>query len=154
MISKARISNLPVVVTLLESRLDDSSSDAVLKLAAQRKLPMVIVALHGAFSTPLPDNFAGYEIHRFPRIPVDRADPIAIYRVAHEGIERARIGYGPTLVDCQEWSFGEAENPFKSVERHALSLGVQIRRERFDQRLAAELNGLASEPDVLLFAPE
>jgi hypothetical protein len=58
------------------------------------------------------------------------------------------------LVDCQEWSFSEAANPFKSVERHALSLGVQIRHERFDQRLAAELNGLASEPDVLLFAPE
>jgi len=153
-VPKSKISDLPVVLALLESQLEGPSLNAVLGLATQRKLPLVIVALRGAFETQPPDNFAAYEIDRFPRIPADRADPIAIYRVAHEGIERARIGYGPTLVDCVEWPFGAAEDPFQTVERHALSLGMPIRREKLEAQFVAELNRATSEPEVALFAPE
>lgn len=35
-----------------------------------------------------------------PLIAADSADVVAVYRVAHEAIERARRGRGPTLIEC------------------------------------------------------
>jgi TPP-dependent pyruvate/acetoin dehydrogenase alpha subunit len=40
------------------------------------------------------------EDYGFPGIPVDGHDVIAVYRVAHEAIHRARRGGGPTLIEC------------------------------------------------------
>ncbi len=39
----------------------------------------------------------------FPTIPVDTRDVIAIYRAAHESIERARDGSGPTHIVALPW---------------------------------------------------
>jgi TPP-dependent pyruvate/acetoin dehydrogenase alpha subunit len=33
-------------------------------------------------------------------IPVDAGDAVAVYRVAHESIEKARRGAGPSLIEC------------------------------------------------------
>ena len=35
-----------------------------------------------------------------PGIPVDAADPVALYRVAQESMLRARAGGGPVLMEC------------------------------------------------------
>lgn len=40
--------------------------------------------------------------HAMPAIPVDAHDVIAMYRVAHESIARAREGTGPTRIICLE----------------------------------------------------
>ncbi len=37
----------------------------------------------------------------FPDIIVDSDDVVAVYRVAYEAISRARLGRGPTLIECQ-----------------------------------------------------
>ena len=37
----------------------------------------------------------------FPSMAVDGNDAVAVYRVAHEAIAHARMGHGPTLIDCQ-----------------------------------------------------
>jgi TPP-dependent pyruvate/acetoin dehydrogenase alpha subunit len=37
----------------------------------------------------------------FPHITVDRDDVVAVYRVAAEAISRARLGRGPTLIECR-----------------------------------------------------
>jgi TPP-dependent pyruvate/acetoin dehydrogenase alpha subunit len=37
----------------------------------------------------------------FPAIVVDGTDAVAVYRVAHEAIAHARMGHGPTLIECQ-----------------------------------------------------
>ena len=39
----------------------------------------------------------------FPSIPVDGHDVVAVYRVAHESILRARRGGGPTLIECKPY---------------------------------------------------
>jgi TPP-dependent pyruvate/acetoin dehydrogenase alpha subunit len=39
----------------------------------------------------------------FPGIPVDGHDVVAVYRVAHEAIQRARRGGSPTLIQCQPY---------------------------------------------------
>ena len=49
-------------------------------------------------SAPLPQR-----IGAMPAIPVDAEDVIAIYRVAHESMARAREGSGPTRIQCVRW---------------------------------------------------
>lgn len=48
-------------------------------------------------------------------IPVDKADVVAIYRVASEAIDKARRGAGPTLIQCVPFSL--KRNP--SANRHS-----------------------------------
>jgi pyruvate dehydrogenase E1 component alpha subunit len=43
------------------------------------------------------------EIPWFPNIAVDKDDVVAVYRVANEAISRARLGRGPTLIECQRF---------------------------------------------------
>jgi TPP-dependent pyruvate/acetoin dehydrogenase alpha subunit len=43
------------------------------------------------------------EVLEYPSIPVDAQDVIAMYRVAHESIERARDGGGPTHIVSVRW---------------------------------------------------
>lgn len=42
----------------------------------------------------------------YPTIPVDTRDVIAMYRAAHESIERARDGSGPTHIVAVDWQLG------------------------------------------------
>ncbi|HEY6448636.1 MAG TPA: thiamine pyrophosphate-dependent enzyme [Acidobacteriaceae bacterium] len=45
---------------------------------------------------------AAAPVHAMPDLPVDAHDVIAMYRVAHESIARAREGSGPTRIVCLE----------------------------------------------------
>lgn len=152
-----RKQSLSVVVALIEGQID-ASSHPTLRLASRRKLPLVLVALNGAFSEASGQSSDAYELYRFPRIPVDANDPIAIYRVAHEGVDRARIGYGLTLVDCVDWPFPGSDGPLESLERRIMAAedGPPMpHRSAIEQQLAAELEqSTAAEPGVMLFAPE
>lgn len=149
----ATIAKSAVVVALLESQIDGGCT-GILRMAAARKLPLVIVALGGAFQ-PGAEGTSNYELERFPRVPLDRNDPVAIYRVAHEGVERARIGYGPTLVDCLCWPLSQSEDAFASLEQHLGELEPVIARPDIEKQIAAETRFAdSSEPEVLLFAPD
>lgn len=57
---------------------------------------------------------------RLPGIPVirvDGSDAVAVYRVAHESIKRAREGGGPTIMECAKWSYEtEAQDPLGKLE--------------------------------------
>jgi len=74
------------------------------QLADEAKLPVIFVedwrANGGATKkqAPLPQR-----IGAMPAIPVDAEDVIAIYRVAHESMTRAREGSGPTRILCVRW---------------------------------------------------
>ena len=72
--------------------------------AGRGKLPVIFVELRSADATPgetrkrsEPDENA------LPEIPVDAQDVVALYRVAHESIARARVGSGPTRMLCVGW---------------------------------------------------
>ena len=47
----------------------------------------------------------------YPTIPVDTRDVIAMYRAAHESIERARDGSGPTHIVAVDWQLGAGKKP-------------------------------------------
>jgi pyruvate dehydrogenase E1 component alpha subunit len=76
--------------------------------AAVMNAPVVFVCNNNqwAISTPLSaqtraeslaDKAKGYGI---PGVTVDGLDVLAVYRAAHEAVERARSGGGPTLIEC------------------------------------------------------
>ena len=77
-------------------------------LAAVMDAPAVFVCNNNqwAISTPLSaqtrasslaDKAQGYGI---PGVTVDGLDVLAVYAAAHEAVERARSGGGPTLIEC------------------------------------------------------
>ena len=75
-----------------------------LETARRHKLPIVFVVesespgnRNGAASLLNNDVDPGEEL---PHIAVDGNDVVALYRVAHEAIDRARRDRGPTLIEC------------------------------------------------------
>jgi TPP-dependent pyruvate/acetoin dehydrogenase alpha subunit len=75
--------------------------------AIARKLPVVHVV-----QDDLGDESAASRLHAtakdsdfpadtIPRLIVDGADAVAVYRVAQEAIRRARQGHGPALIECK-----------------------------------------------------
>ena len=56
----------------------------------------------------------------FPMIPVDTRDVIAIYRAAHESIERARDGSGPTHIVAIPWQVAKGRGRSRAATAEPL----------------------------------
>jgi TPP-dependent pyruvate/acetoin dehydrogenase alpha subunit len=70
-----------------------------LKFAARHSLPLIIVVENKAgLDLPLKAPRDG-----LTRITVDGNDVVAVYRVAHESLERVRQGGGPVLIEGRTW---------------------------------------------------
>ncbi len=94
-----------VVVAFCDQR--NVSLDAwrdALKFAAAQRLPIVFViesALEAENTRHLEEvSFTVRDVD-MPGITVDGNDVVAVWRVAHEAIHRARYGSGPTFIDCR-----------------------------------------------------
>jgi len=75
-------------------------SEGVLRFAAENFLPIIYVTL-GEENRSMPKRAGRTRLPIGPAaIPVDAGDAVAVYRVAHESIEKARRGAGPTLINC------------------------------------------------------
>jgi TPP-dependent pyruvate/acetoin dehydrogenase alpha subunit len=80
-----------------------------LHIASLHALPMIFVnheqrkrsPAAGTPANPKTNQRANPETPWFPDIVVDSNDVVAVYRVANEAISRARLGRGPTLIECQ-----------------------------------------------------
>jgi len=102
---------------------DAEASLAAARLAEQHCLPILFILSHnGTIAT------ASLRAHRFaiPAIPVDRDDAVAVYRVAQEGIGRARAGGGPTLVECIRYAAPQKHKPdaIATMERYLTTKGL------------------------------
>jgi pyruvate dehydrogenase E1 component alpha subunit len=75
-----------------------------MEIARAHGLPIVFVSppLSEASAKQLA-SFATGPGTELPTITVDGNDPVAVYRVAHESIERARRGRGATLIECGQF---------------------------------------------------
>jgi pyruvate dehydrogenase E1 component alpha subunit len=79
--------------------------------AVARKLPVVhvvqddfggeTVASRPRAMTKDSDSSSSSDTGAIPRLIVDGADAVAVYRVAQEAIRRARQGHGPALIECK-----------------------------------------------------
>jgi TPP-dependent pyruvate/acetoin dehydrogenase alpha subunit len=100
-----------------------AAGDEALFFACAHKLPIVYVDISGVAQALPADVF------RFPIIPVDGSDVVAVYRVAHECILRARQGGGPSLIACRAFSVnGTAANqdPLRSMEKYLSLKGLSM----------------------------
>jgi TPP-dependent pyruvate/acetoin dehydrogenase alpha subunit len=89
-----------------------------LNFAGVHKLPMVFVVENNLWAesvaanlqTAVEDLSVKAQAYGFPGVTVDGNDVVAVYRVCHEAQERARQGYGPTLVECKTYRwYGHSE---------------------------------------------
>ncbi len=82
---------------------------AALKFAGVHKLPVIYVIKNGVADQQSSADHAPHlepfsfmaRDYGYPGIIVDGQDVVAVWRVAHESIHRARNGSGPTLIDCR-----------------------------------------------------
>jgi TPP-dependent pyruvate/acetoin dehydrogenase alpha subunit len=89
-----------------------------LNFAGVQKLPIVFVVENNLWAesvstklqTAVEDLSVKAQAYGFPGITVDGNDVVAVYRVCYEARERARQGYGPTLVECKTYRwYGHSE---------------------------------------------
>jgi TPP-dependent pyruvate/acetoin dehydrogenase alpha subunit len=60
---------------------------------------------------------------RLPTITVDGNDVVAVYRVASEAIAHARMGNGPTLIECQPYALNPGD-PILNMELYLTRKGI------------------------------
>lgn len=128
-----------------------------LNMAAVWKLPVVFVCQNNGYgehtryelatsAAKISDRAIGYQI---PGITVDGNDPLAMYAVAREAIERARAGKGPTLIEAKTFRFfghvfGDADKYMQPGEKDAAMARDPV--PRFRSWLIEQ--GHASEADL------
>lgn len=93
--------------------------------AASQWLPVFYVVQSGT----VPAAVCG----KVPVICVDGSDAVAVYRVAHESITRARGGGGPTIMECAAWPDDPAPDPLTKLEQYLA--GKKLFRNAWKQRL-------------------
>jgi pyruvate dehydrogenase E1 component alpha subunit len=111
-----------------------------LEMARAHSLPMILVCPE---SKPVKDPRGLEPGTELPRIIVDGYDAVAVYRVAHEAIDRARRNRGASLIECASFRVkghrhGDA---IANMERYLRGKGLLRRgmRREIESEFAEEL---------------
>jgi pyruvate dehydrogenase E1 component alpha subunit len=128
-----------------------------LNLAGVWKLPVIFVCQNNGYAehtrydegtgaAHVADRAAGYGM---PGVTVDGNDPVAMYEVARQAVERARSGAGPTLIEAMTYRFfghifGDTMEYMPADERSAAMEADPV--PAFRARLHA--SGLATEDEL------
>jgi TPP-dependent pyruvate/acetoin dehydrogenase alpha subunit len=83
--------------------------------AGVQDLPMVFLSWN--------HNSTKTRSHAVPAITVDGNDVVAVYRVACEAISHARMGNGPTLIECQTVAEDRGD-PILNMESYLIRKGI------------------------------
>nr|HNI20711.1 thiamine pyrophosphate-dependent dehydrogenase E1 component subunit alpha [Nitrospira sp.] len=111
---------------------DEGHFHESLNLAALYRLPVLFVCENNLYSTHLTlkerrvkDNIVeSAALHGLPGVVVDGNDATAVYQTAHQAVQRARIGEGPTLLECRTYRWRGHVGPAADLE-----VGTDRRRE-------------------------
>ncbi|HNP38344.1 MAG TPA: thiamine pyrophosphate-dependent dehydrogenase E1 component subunit alpha [Nitrospira sp.] len=114
---------------------DEGHFHESLNLAALYRLPVLFVCENNLYSTHLTlkerrvkDNIVeSAALHGLPGVVVDGNDATAVYQTAHQAVQRARIGEGPTLLECRTYRWRGHVGPAADLE-----VGTDRRRELDD----------------------
>jgi pyruvate dehydrogenase E1 component alpha subunit len=129
-----------------------------LNVSAIHRLPVVWVVNNNAYaySTPNELEFAVPTIaerasaYGMPGVRVDAQDVLDVYRMAHEAVERARNGGGPTLIECLSlrWRGHAGHDPAKYVPKELLEEHMKHKDpvRRFEELLRSR--DVVSEQDA------
>jgi TPP-dependent pyruvate/acetoin dehydrogenase alpha subunit len=148
----AKAANKGVVMAFCES-IATSSAQLLptLRFIAEHRLPLLVVMQSGSPGKRRPAgrkddarSVAGHaSAFGIPIIPVDRADVVAMYRVAFESIHKARHNGGPTIIEAAAWRppagnhVKEKELPTDPIARmEAYLTGKGLFSDRWNEGLA------------------
>jgi TPP-dependent pyruvate/acetoin dehydrogenase alpha subunit len=125
------------VAVVFGNESESESWRETLHIATVHALPMIFVLRRGPKPsgrrrTSDSEQFAKPDTPWFPAITVDRDDVVAVYRVANEAISRARLGRGPTLIECRPFRPDTTSNgngkhshdPILNMENYLRSKGL------------------------------
>ena len=125
-------------------------------VASAAKLPIIFVerADDGARTTRRAKAENGSAAGDLISIPVDAQDVIAMYRVAHESIARARHGSGPTRIVCLSPSaaadrgsrIGQS-NAVANLEKWLVARGLPVEQWRRDILAASASRNVTEQED-------
>jgi TPP-dependent pyruvate/acetoin dehydrogenase alpha subunit len=114
-----------VTVAFLAGDTGGVAHPEVFAFAIAHKLPVIYV------SNELSVDAAEARPYGFPIIPVDGNDVVAVYRVAHECIIRARQGSGPSLIACTTFppklpaaKSPRTHDPLHNMEKYLTAKGL------------------------------
>ena len=94
---------------------DGASNNGVfhegINMATAWQLPVIFVCENNLYATEVAFSYASKskdiasraEGYGLPGVVVDGNDVLAVYQAAHNAVERARSGEGPTLIECQTY---------------------------------------------------
>src|ERR671939_1004346 len=129
-----------------------------LNVSAIHRLPVVWVVNNNqyAYSTPnqlempVPTIAERAAAYGMPGVRVDGQDVLEVYRVAHEAVERARSGGGPSLIESVSlrWRGHAGHDPAKYVPRELLEEYMQHKDpvKRFQELLVSR--GVVDDEEV------
>ncbi len=119
-----------------------------LKFAGVHKLPVIYVIKNGVADQQSSEDHAPHleafsfmaRDYGYPGIIVDGQDVVAVWRVAHESIHRARNGSGPTLIDCRT---DAKRDPLAHMERYMRNRNVWDPgwRRATEEQIISEIEG-------------
>lgn len=141
--NKLQKSSSVTVAFLADGAMPQNILDEALAFAARHKLAILYVSC-GPSAEP-----SKKPAWNFPVIPVDGNDVVAVYRVAHECIVRARQGGGPALIECHDDFPGagpaKPRDPIANMERYLAAKGLFTPKWKqqvlaaFDKKVAAAM---------------
>ncbi len=129
-----------------------------LNVSAIYRLPVVWIVNNNryAYSTPnelefpVPTVAERGPAYGMPGVRIDAQDVLDVYRAAHEAVERAREGGGPSLIECVSlrWRGHAGHDPAKYVPSELLEEYMTNKDpvRRFEELLRSR--GVVSEQDV------
>jgi TPP-dependent pyruvate/acetoin dehydrogenase alpha subunit len=109
-----------------------------LNLAALRKTPVIFVCENNLYSSHVhikyrrpADNIADLaRAHCMPALRIDGNDVIAVYKTTRKAVEDARVGKGPTFIECRTYRWRGHVGPNYDLEK-----GLR-NKEELDQWMA------------------
>jgi TPP-dependent pyruvate/acetoin dehydrogenase alpha subunit len=118
-------------ISVVFSAGDSSPWHEAMSFAGLHSLPMIFVSWN---ALPLEAPIRGLQTKAkgaglktkscgFPAITVDGNDAVAVYRVAHEAIAHARMGDGPSLIECQS-DGSKSADPILNMEGYLAGKGL------------------------------
>ena len=128
-----------------------------LNLAALWELPVVFICEDNAYaisvpksaSTAIPDNSDRASAYGIPGVLVSDNDPIAVYEVAGEAINRARTGGGPSLIEVKTdrlWGHFEGDADLYRSDEFKEAMNERDPVVTYAKRLSDE--GILNESDL------
>jgi TPP-dependent pyruvate/acetoin dehydrogenase alpha subunit len=116
-----------VVIYTNPTELSQNDWTEALRFAGEHALPVLFVAFPDAAKTKTGRLSRNATAHGVPGILVDAADPVALYRVMQEFLERARHNGGPVLMECIAFEPAKkqpAADPIATMRQFLLSRSV------------------------------